>query len=107
LIFLHILLTRSRCCTYLRTDLEWGDEVVLTMDVRTPEPQGWVRPPEVLTEREVSEWLGISQPTLSRLRRDATGPAFIRLSARRIGYRRSTIEAWLSEREHRGAAVEQ
>ena len=25
---------------------------------------------EILSERELSDWLGISQPTLSRLRRD-------------------------------------
>ncbi len=54
---------------------------------------------ELLTEAELSEWLGLSQPTLSRHRRNGTGPAFVRLSMRRIGYRRSVIEAWLRERE--------
>ena len=54
---------------------------------------------EILSERELSDWLGISQPTLSRLRRDKTGPAFVRLSARRIGYRRNAVEAWLKEQE--------
>ena len=54
---------------------------------------------EVLTEAEVSEWLGLSQPTLSRHRRNGTGPAFIRLSSRRVGYRRSTVEAWLAANE--------
>lgn len=54
---------------------------------------------EILTERELSVWLGVSQPTLSRHRRDGTGPAFVRLSARRVGYKRKTVEAWLTERE--------
>ncbi len=54
---------------------------------------------ELLTEAEVSEWLGLSQPTLSRHRRKGTGPAFVRLSTRRIGYRRGAVEAWLHERE--------
>jgi predicted DNA-binding transcriptional regulator AlpA len=54
---------------------------------------------EILTERELSDWLGISQPTLSRLRRDKTGPAYVRLSARRVGYRRSAVEDWLKRRE--------
>ena len=54
---------------------------------------------EVLSEREVSDWLGISQPTLSRHRRDGTGPAFVRLSTRRVGYRRSAVEAWLIQQE--------
>jgi predicted DNA-binding transcriptional regulator AlpA len=59
---------------------------------------------ELLTEAEVSEWLGLSQPTLSRHRRNGTGPAFVRLSTRRIGYRRNAVEAWLNEREQAGVA---
>ena len=54
---------------------------------------------ELLSEREVSDWLGLSEPTLFRHRRDGTGPKFIRLSERRIGYRRSAVEEWLSARE--------
>jgi predicted DNA-binding transcriptional regulator AlpA len=54
---------------------------------------------EILTEREVSDWLGVSEPTLFRHRRDGTGPVFIRLSTRRVAYRRSAVEAWLRERE--------
>ena len=57
------------------------------------------KPREILTERELSDWLGISQPTLSRHRRYGTGPAFVRLSARRVAYRRNAVEAWLNERE--------
>jgi predicted DNA-binding transcriptional regulator AlpA len=59
---------------------------------------------EILTEREVSDWLGLSEPTLFRHRRDGTGPAFIRLSARRVAYRRSAVERWLSERERQSIA---
>jgi predicted DNA-binding transcriptional regulator AlpA len=55
---------------------------------------------EILTEREVSDWLGLSEPTLFRHRRDGTGPTFIRLSARRVAYRRSAVEEWLKQREH-------
>jgi predicted DNA-binding transcriptional regulator AlpA len=55
---------------------------------------------EILTERELSNWLGVSEPTLFRHRRDGTGPKFIQLSARRIAYRRSAIEEWLKEHEH-------
>jgi predicted DNA-binding transcriptional regulator AlpA len=54
---------------------------------------------EILTEREVCNWLGLSEPTLFRHRRDGTGPNFIRLSARRVGYRHSAVEAWLRQRE--------
>ncbi len=54
---------------------------------------------DVLTERQVSDWLGLSQPTLSRHRLHRTGPPFVRLSARRVGYRRGAVEAWLSQHE--------
>ena len=54
---------------------------------------------KILTEREVCNWLGVSEPTLFRHRRDGTGPTFIQLSARRVGYRHSAVEAWLSQRE--------
>jgi predicted DNA-binding transcriptional regulator AlpA len=50
---------------------------------------------QLLSERDVSNWLGVSEPTLFRHRRNGTGPKFIRLSARRIAYRRSAIEEWL------------
>jgi predicted DNA-binding transcriptional regulator AlpA len=55
---------------------------------------------DILSEREVSRWLGISEPTLFRHRRDGTGPSFIRLSERRIAYRRSDVDAWLEARTH-------
>ena len=57
--------------------------------------------PEILSEREVADWLGLSGPTLFRHRRDGSGPKFIRLSARRIAYRRGAVEEWLKERECR------
>jgi predicted DNA-binding transcriptional regulator AlpA len=56
---------------------------------------------DILSEREVSDWLGLSEPTLFRHRRDGSGPTFIRLSARRVAYRRSAVEAWLSQRERK------
>jgi predicted DNA-binding transcriptional regulator AlpA len=56
---------------------------------------------DILSERQVSDWLGLSEPTLFRHRRDGTGPRFIRLSARRVAYRRSAVEAWLSQRERK------
>jgi predicted DNA-binding transcriptional regulator AlpA len=52
----------------------------------------------LLTEKQLSAWLGISLPTVQRRRLDGTGPKFIQLSERRIGYRRSDVESWLSAR---------
>jgi predicted DNA-binding transcriptional regulator AlpA len=60
---------------------------------------------QILSEREVCNWLGISEPTLFRHRRDGTGPKFIRLSSRRVGYRHSAVEAWLSRREQQAQST--
>jgi predicted DNA-binding transcriptional regulator AlpA len=54
---------------------------------------------QLLSERDLSDWLGLSEPTLSRHRRTGTGPAFVRLSTRRIAYRCSAVKEWLKQRE--------
>jgi predicted DNA-binding transcriptional regulator AlpA len=58
----------------------------------------------ILTERQVARWLGLGVATVYRLRHGGAGPAFVRLSARRVGYRRSAIEAWLKARERDGVS---
>jgi predicted DNA-binding transcriptional regulator AlpA len=60
---------------------------------------------QILSERELCNWLGVSEPTLFRHRRNGTGPKFIRLSAKRVGYRRSAVEAWLSRREQQAHSM--
>jgi predicted DNA-binding transcriptional regulator AlpA len=55
-------------------------------------------PVPLLTEKDISSWLGISLPSLQRMRSRGTGPLFVRLSERRIAYRRSDVEAWLVAR---------
>ena len=52
----------------------------------------------LLTERDLSVWLAISLPSLQRMRSNGTGPRFVQLSERRIAYRKSDVEAWLTER---------
>jgi predicted DNA-binding transcriptional regulator AlpA len=41
---------------------------------------------------------GVSIPNLQRMRSNGTGPRYVQLSPRRIGYRRSDVEAWLTSR---------
>src|SRR5437868_2318588 len=52
----------------------------------------------IFNEKQVSTWLGISLPSLQRMRSDGRGPAFVQLSERRIAYRKSAVEAWLAAR---------
>ena len=52
----------------------------------------------ILSEREYRAWLGISAPTAQRQRSEGSGPAFVQLSQRRIGYRKSAVERWLAMR---------
>ena len=53
----------------------------------------------ILNEREVAARLGVGQSTLARWRTQGYGPAIVRLSVRRIGYRASEIDRWLRSRE--------
>ena len=52
----------------------------------------------VLNEKQLAAWLGISLPNLQRRRSDGSGPPFVQLSERRIGYRKSSVERWLEAR---------
>lgn len=52
----------------------------------------------ILSEGEYRAWLGISAPTAQRQRSDGSGPPFVQLSERRIGYRKSAVELWLKAR---------
>ena len=55
----------------------------------------------LLSEKQLSEWLGISLPTLQRLRSNGSGPRFVQLSERRVAYRKSVVEQWLEQRTKR------
>ena len=52
----------------------------------------------IICEKELARWLDTSRPTLQRQRSDGSGPPFIQLSNRRIGYRKSAVERWLTTR---------
>src|SRR5437762_8230493 len=52
----------------------------------------------ILSEEELAIWLDTSRPTLQRQRSDGSGPPFVQLSERRIGYRKSAVERWLDSR---------
>ena len=52
----------------------------------------------ILNEEQYTALVGISRPTAQRQRSDGSGPPFVQLSERRIGYRQSAVEQWLEKR---------
>ncbi|WP_431220334.1 helix-turn-helix transcriptional regulator [Leifsonia xyli] len=60
--------------------------------------------PQLLASKTVASHLGVSQSTLSRLRKEGDGPAFvmIRGCAR---YRPESVEAWIAAEEGRASVA--
>jgi predicted DNA-binding transcriptional regulator AlpA len=54
--------------------------------------------PLILNESEAAKMLRLSPRTMQRLRLDGGGPTFVRLTAHRIGYRISDLDAWTIQR---------
>jgi predicted DNA-binding transcriptional regulator AlpA len=52
----------------------------------------------IISESEAAEAGSVSTSTLRRMHKRGEGPPRIRLSPRRVGYRRRDIEEWLSSR---------
>ena len=52
----------------------------------------------VFTEVETAKMLSLSVQTLRRMRADGSGPGYVHLGVRRLGYRVAAIEAWLNSR---------
>jgi predicted DNA-binding transcriptional regulator AlpA len=59
---------------------------------------------DLLNTAEVSEWLAISTQWLEIGRSKGYGPKYIRVTPRRVRYRRADVVAWLMERQHQGTA---
>lgn len=53
---------------------------------------------EILSEAAAGRMLDLSVRTLQRMRLTGTGPAFVQLTDRRIGYMRADIDAWIAAR---------
>jgi predicted DNA-binding transcriptional regulator AlpA len=62
-------------------------------------------PDDLLTTAGVAEWLGLSTQWLEIGRSRGYGPRFVRLSTRRVRYRRDDVFAWLKERTHCSTAA--
>ena len=53
---------------------------------------------DLLTTRDVAEWLGVSIQFLEIGRHRGYGPKFVRIGPARIRYRRADVLAWLEQR---------
>ena len=62
-------------------------------------------PHDLLTTPATAEWLGVSVQWLEIGRSKGYGPSFVRLSPRRVRYRRADVLEWLRERTHRSTAA--
>lgn len=52
----------------------------------------------VLRPHDAARVLGVARQTLARWRCEGQGPAFVKLGARLVGYRRTDLDAWLASR---------
>ncbi|OUJ17127.1 AlpA family transcriptional regulator [Acetobacter sp. DsW_063] len=58
----------------------------------------------VLTEKQASEFLGISGRTLQNWRRTGDGPSYVQISQRRIGYSLKALRDWVAARSVRSTS---
>lgn len=59
---------------------------------------------ELLSTKQVAEWLGLSTQWLEIARGKPTGPRFETIAPRLIRYRRGAVRDWLKKREHASTA---
>jgi hypothetical protein len=60
---------------------------------------------DLLKTRFVADWLGVSPQWLEIGRGKNYGPPFVRLSPRRVRYRREDVLNWLKSRTYRSTAA--
>jgi hypothetical protein len=61
--------------------------------------------PEFLLTQELARQLRLSDRSLELWRRSGVGPPFLRISPKRVVYRREDVEAWLSARRQEPQSV--
>ena len=59
---------------------------------------------DLLTTRQVADWLGVAEEWVENGRQKKFGPTFTRLSSKIIRYRRADVLKWLRSRTHASTA---
>jgi excisionase family DNA binding protein len=54
--------------------------------------------PEVLTTDQAAAHLALGRSTLEKWRCSGTGPKFIKLGLRRVGYHKADLDEWVASR---------
>jgi predicted DNA-binding transcriptional regulator AlpA len=54
----------------------------------------------VLRTPEAADYTGLAAGTLEKKRLDGSGPEFIRLGQRAVGYEVTALDAWIESRRH-------
>jgi predicted DNA-binding transcriptional regulator AlpA len=55
-------------------------------------------PTLIVTPHQAARMVGLTIHTLQRMRTEGTGPRFIKLGKRRVGYRECDLNEWLESR---------
>jgi predicted DNA-binding transcriptional regulator AlpA len=59
---------------------------------------------QIWTPKKAAEWLGLSESTLAKQRLSGSGPVYIKLGARRVGYRETDLEEWVQSNRCRSTS---
>ncbi len=59
----------------------------------------------VLRTPDAASYIGLAVSTLEKMRLTGTGPEFLRLGLRAVGYRRESLDAWLQECARRSTSA--
>ncbi|MCG4260281.1 helix-turn-helix domain-containing protein [Acetobacter senegalensis] len=58
----------------------------------------------IYSEAQAADFLGMSRRTLQNMRQTGDGPAFVKISARRVGYSLSSLKTWVASRSVQSTA---
>jgi len=58
----------------------------------------------IFSPKRASDWLGLSQSTLAKMRLSGAGPTYVKLGARRVGYLEKDLAEWVEANRFRSTS---